>query len=160
MKFHYQNRKGGAAVEAACCLPVLLLIMTSAIEISGGLFQEYDLQVCAYELSKTALHSKSTADDVQAQAQEILPQLGFTNYQITIEVEPRTVNTNSVDPPAVTSFTIPSSGSTTAGLDQLPRGTLLRLTIVADRRSISGIGFMAKMLPTDVNADCVFVKEF
>ena len=156
----YRNRKGSAAIEAAVCLPVLAFIVVAAVEVSGGIFQNYDAQAAAFELSKLALRTSSTCDDVQAKANTILPQLGFSEYDVKIEVEPRTVNADSVDPPTVTLFNVPKTGSTTAGLEEVPRGTLLRLTVTADRPMIPGRGMMRRILADQVEADCVFVKEF
>lgn len=153
------KRNGVAAVEAACCLPILVIIIFSAIEVSGGLFQEYNLQVCAFELAKTALDDEATCEDVQALANRLLPQFEFENYTIEIATEERTVNQDSVEAPAITQFTIPQSGPTPEGLDQIPRGTLLRLSIVADRPPISGVAILSK-LRSQVDADSVFVKEY
>lgn len=158
MKTNRKRREGVAAVEAACCLPILVIIILSAIEISGGLFQEYNLQVCAFELSKTALQSEATCDEVQELAVRLLPQFGFENYSVEIEAEPRTVNQDSVEAPAVTQFDVPQSGPTTPGLHEIPRGTLLRLTIVADRPPVSGVAILSH-LRQQVDADCVFVRE-
>ncbi len=155
-----RKRNGVAAVEAAVCLPVLAVIFFGSLEVSGGIFQEYNAQATAFELSKVALNTRSTCDDVQALAAQIMPQHGFTNYSITIDVLPRTVNADSVEAPLVTTFSIPQTGDTTAGLDELPRGTLLRLTLVTDRPAIAGLGLSRSMLGNEIASDCVFVKEF
>lgn len=153
-------RRGVAAVEAAVCLPILVLIIVGAIEVSGGIFQEYNAQACAYELSKVALRSKSTCEDVQTHAAGILPQLEFTTYSIQIDVVPRTANPDSVNVPAITSFSIPQTGTAPEGLEDIPRGTLLRLTLTTNRPAIAGRGFSRAYLNNEISSDCVFVKEF
>lgn len=153
-------RRGVAAVEAAVCLPLLVLILVSAVEVSGGLFQQYDIQATAYELSKVALQRQSTSEDVQDLADQLAPQLGFNNYQITIEVTARTVNQQTVEPPTTMLFTIEQNGSATAGLESVPRGTLLTLTITADRGNTPGFGLMQNFLSPQISASCVFVKEY
>ena len=158
--YKIRNRNGAAAVEAAVCLPLLVLIFFGSVEISGGIFQEYNAQATAYELSKVALTKGKTCDDVQMLAAQIMPQQDFATYSITIDVEPRTVNADSVDVPTITTFSIPQTGSTTDGLEQLPRGTLLRLTLTVDRPEIAGIGLTRTFLSTQIVSDCVFVKEF
>ena len=155
-----RKRNGVAAVEAAVCLPLLALIFFGSLEISSGIFQEYNAQASAFEMSKVALAKFKSCDDVQALAAQVMPQHGFTNYSITIDVEPRTTNADSVELPVVTSFLIPMTGSTTAGLDELPRGTLLRLTLVSDRPAIAGLGLTRNFLSSQITSDCVFVKEF
>ena len=160
MSKHNLNRSGVAAVEAAICLPVLALIIFGAVEVSGGVFQEYNAQACAYELSKVALQSGSSCQDVQDAAASILPQLEFTNYSIQVDVIPRSANATSVETPTQTSFSIPQSGAAPAGLEDIPRGTLLRLTLTTDRPAIAGRGFTRAFLNDTINSDCVFVKEF
>ena len=141
-------------------MPLLAVIFFGSLEVTGGIFQEYNAQATAFELSKVALTKQKTCDDVQTLAAQIMPQHGFTTYSITIDVEARTVNSDSVEPPGVTTFSIPQTGSTTAGLDELPRGTLLRLTLVTDRPAIAGLGLSRSFLGSQITSDCVFVKEF
>ena len=154
------KRNGVAAVEAAVCLPLLVLIFFGSLEVSGGIFQEYNAQASAFELSKVALTKGKDCTDVQTLAAQMLPQQDFVTYSITIDVEPRTVNSDSVDTPAITIFNIPQTGTPTNGLDELPRGTLLRLTLTVDRPPIAGIGLSTKFLTNQIVSDCVFVKEF
>lgn len=157
----YKKRRDGvAAVEAALCLPMISLIMFGAIEISGGIFQEYNAQAAAFELAKVALTSQSTCDDVQDMASQIMPQLGFDTYDISIVTESRTTNSDSVAPPTITNFTIPKTGATTAGLDEVPRGTLLKLTLTATRPQTPGLPGLSDFMGTQIDAECVFVKEF
>ena len=153
-------RRGVAAVEAAVCLPILVLVMLGALEVSSGIFQEFNVQSCAYEFSKVALRSGSSCTDVQLLADELMPQFDFSTYSIQIDVIPRTVNADTVEPAQVTSFSIPQSGSAPAGLEDIPRGTLLRLTVTADRPAIAGQGFTRSFLNGEISSDCVFVKEF
>lgn len=155
-----RRRDGVAAVEAAVCLPILFVIIFGAIEVSGGIFQEYNAQACAFELSKVALESGTSCEDVQTKANALLPQLEFTNYSIEIEVVPRSVNADSVEPAVISSFSFSQSGSAPAGLEDIPRGTLLRLTLTLDRPAIAGRGFARAFLSNQIETDCVFVKEF
>ena len=146
-------RNGVAAVEAAVCLPLLAVIFVGSLEVSGGIFQEYNAQATAFELSKVALARTNTCDEVQALAAQIMPQHGFANYSITIDVEPRTANVDSVETPPTTTFSIPQTGETTTGLEELPRGTLLRLTLVADRPQIAGLGFARSFLGAQITSN-------
>ena len=154
------NRKGGAAVEAAVCLPLIVFILLASIEMCSGLFHNYNAHAATYELSKLALKRETTSDDVQSKAAILLPSLGFDDYSITIDVENRTVNTASVEPTSFTSFSVPKTGLTTAGLESVPRGTVLRLKLTVDRSSQQSFGLFQNYLNTTINTDCVFVKEF
>jgi len=159
-KTNSKLRHGAAAVEAAVCLPILVAIFLGAVEVSSGILQEYNAQACAYEMSKVALESSSTCEDVQIKAAEILPQLDFETYSIEIEVVPRTENADTVEPAAISRFSIPQSGPTPKGLEDTPRGTLLKLTLVADRPEISGPAATRIFLSDQISTNCVFVKEF
>lgn len=159
-KSNNKRRSGVAAVEAAVCLPLLVLIFFGALEVSGGIFQEYDAQAAAYELSKAALESQSSCEDVRFVADQILPQLGYSNYSISIDVLPRTVNADSVEPTTATSFSILPTGTAPVGLEDLPRGTLLKLSLTVDRPGIAGIGLSRVYMGGTIESDCVFVKEF
>lgn len=154
-----RSRTAVAAVEAAVCLPIVVVIFLGSVEFSSGIFQEYNVQAATYEISKVALRAKSTSEDVQVSANEILPALGIEQFDITIAVEPRTANVDSVESPTVSNFVIPSSGTPTGGLEELPRGTLLRLTVVAQRPQ-GGLNMFTSYLTSTIRTDCVFVKEF
>ena len=159
MKSKFQFRRGVAAVEAAICLPILAVIVFGAVEVSGGVFQEYNAQSCVYELGKTALAPQKSCNDVKVLADQMLPQWGFTKYVIDIAVIARTVNSGSVEAPAVTAFRIKEGETAPDGLEDVPRGTMLRMTLRADRPT-SVTDFYSATLGTQVSSECVFVKEF
>ncbi|MEL7496465.1 MAG: TadE/TadG family type IV pilus assembly protein [Planctomycetota bacterium] len=133
------KRSGAAAVEAAVCFPVIFLILVASIEVCGGMFQNYDAHTAAFELSKQALKRNTTTDDLQAKAAQLLPQLGFDTYDVRIDVLPRTVNTESVESTPYSTFLIPQTGVATPGLEELPRGTILRLTLTVERPSFQAV---------------------
>lgn len=155
-----QRRCGSAAVEAAVCFPVIFLIIIASIEVCGGMFQNYDAHAAAFELTKKALVRTTTSDDLQAEAATLLPQLGFDTYSVRIDVLDRTVNADSVEPTSHSTFLIPQTGVATPGFEELPRGTVLRLTLTVDRPAVPGRGMIRKYLDGEIHSDCVFVKEF
>lgn len=152
-------RRGAAVVEFAVCLPFIFLLIVGSVELSAGLFHQHTIKLTAHQCAVTAAQGVSTADDVQAVAAQIMSQRNFENYEIQIVELPRTTNFDSVEPNAVAEFEVPSSGTTTAGLDEVPRGTILRLTLTAERPSIAGLGFTRKFLQPSIAAECTFVKE-
>lgn len=151
------SRFGTAAAETAVVLPLVVLVMLGSVEVCGGVHQHYRARGALHECAKFAAKGETTSAQLQTRAQTLLSGIDFFNYTMQIDVVPRTVNVNSVAAPSVTAFTIPSGGGATPGLEAIPRGTVLRMSITADRPSI-GAGLTRYMGPT-VQADCVFVKE-
>ena len=142
------------------CLPLIVFVLLASVDICTVVFQDYDVHAAAFEVSKVALQRTATCEDVQLLASEILPQIGFDDYSIQIDVEDRTVNTFNVVPTSISGFSIPQSGATPTGLDEIPRGTVLRLTLIAKRPASSIQGIFRTYIGNDARADCVFVKEF
>jgi Flp pilus assembly protein TadG len=153
-----QKRRATAAVETAVCLPVVVLVMFGSIELSAGIFQQHRIRGTLHECAKVAAKGENTGTDVRDAAQMMLSQMGINQFDIQIDVVTRTVNTGSVATPTVTSFSIPSSGTPTPGLDQVPRGTILRMVLTAPRPDVAGVG-VARYLNSSVTGECVFVKE-
>jgi len=140
-------------------MPVLAVIIFGAIEISRGIFHEYNAQSCVYELGKTALSPKKSCADVKTLADSLLPQWGFTNYHIDIDVIARSVNASSVESPTISNFDIVEGSTPPAGLEDVPRGSLMQKTLTADRPT-SVTSFYRALLGNQVTTECVFVKEF
>lgn len=156
----HKRRAGGAAIEAAVCLPLIVFILLASIEMCNGLFESYNAHAATFELSKLALERSTTCDQVQAKANQILPALGFEDYEIVIDVEERDVNEDSVEETSFSSFSIPQTGPTSSGLELVPRGTILRLRLKVDRMSQTSRGLFHYYLNPTIETDCVFVKEF
>lgn len=153
------SRRGAAVTEMAICLPFVFLLTAGAIELSAGLYHQMTFRSAVHECASRACDGDATADDVQSVAQQIMSQLGVTNYAIVIDEVPRTVNVDSVEPAMVTHFDIPAMGATTAGLEELPRGTVLRLRLTGDRPPTPGLRVVTQYLDSQVSAQCFFVKE-
>lgn len=151
-----QNRRGAALVEAAVCLPLMLLLILGSIELCQGVYQQHAVRATAHECARVAASGEKDGLDVQHIANEVLLQRGLDNFDIDIDVTPRTVNVGSVPPAAVTHFDILPGGVPTSGLANLPRGTLLRLKMTVTRpNSISFIG----LLDSTIHSQVYFIKE-
>lgn len=151
------KRQGTAATETAVVLPLVVLVMLGSVEICGGIHQQYRAQGVLHQCAKFAAKGETTSAALQARADSLMQSMDFNTYTIQMDVVPRTANVNSVETPTVTSFTFDSSGFATPGLDEVPRGTLLRMSVTADRPSI-GAG-MTRYMGATIQADFVFVKE-
>ncbi len=79
-----QRRRGIAITELAVCLPVLLLISISVIELATLIFAKQALTIAAYEGAHRAVQPAATAADATAAAQAILDQRRITGAQITV----------------------------------------------------------------------------
>lgn len=78
------TRSGVAAVEAALCIPLILILMLGTLEITSGLYLRESLSVCSFEACRTGTRRRSTAADVQARATEVLADRGVTGATVTI----------------------------------------------------------------------------
>lgn len=81
------RRRGAAVAELAICLPVLLLISISLIELSSMIFVKQALAVAAYEAAHRGVQPAATSADAIATAQEILRQRRVTDAQIQVSEE-------------------------------------------------------------------------
>lgn len=149
-------RNGAAVVELAICLPFVFLLTAGAIELSAGLHQQMYVRSAVHQCANHACNGPTTSNQIRTVAQQIMSTIEVTSFTITIDVIPRTVNASSVEPPTVTHFLIPSTGAATAGLDEVPRGTILRLRLVAPRPPTVGL---TNFLNSQISAECFFVKE-
>ncbi len=152
-------RKGAAVVEMAICLPFVFLLTAGAIELSTGLHHQMTVRAAVHECASAACNGPTTSDDVQAVAQPIMTAMGVGSYGITIDVVSRTLSDPSVLPAPIQHFDIPATGNTTPGLEEVPRGNLLRLRLIAVRPPIAGLSPLTQYLGNQVTAECVFVKE-
>ena len=159
-KRHFDRRTGTAAVEAAACFPLIVMLVLGSIELSSGYFHQHTLRATAHECAKLTAREGTTTAEVQTLATQLLGQRDMgVGYTINIDAVTRTVNGASVDPPTgPTSFTFTDSGSPPVGLEDVPRGTLLRIRVNAIRPSIAGVGVVRYLSP-NMSAECFFVKE-
>lgn len=79
-----ERRRGIAITELAVCLPVLLLISISVIELATLIFAKQAITIAAYEGAHRAVQPAATAADANAAAQAILNQRRITGAQITV----------------------------------------------------------------------------
>jgi Flp pilus assembly protein TadG len=154
-----QKRRGAAVAEMAICLPFVILMVVGSIELSSGLFHQMVFRTAVHECATRAADGTTDAVEVQTVAQQILSQHGITDFTITIDEVTRTVNSGTVESNPISHFDIPATGTPTAGLETVPRGTLLKLRLSAPRPPATGLGVISKYLDSQIAAECVFVKE-
>jgi Flp pilus assembly protein TadG len=104
------NRLGAATVETAVCLPFLLIMVFSSVELSGAVFLKHSVNLAAYEGARTATRTGDNAANAAQRVEEILLSRRVTSY------------TYSCNPPVTAST---------------PRGTPIEVTVTAPAGSLS-----------------------
>ena len=78
-------RKGASSVEAAFCIPVLLLLMLGTLEICSGIFLRESLKIATYEGARSGVRRGGTPEMVRATVEEVLTARGVQGGQVTVE---------------------------------------------------------------------------
>ena len=160
-------RLGVAAVEAAVCLPMVLVLVLGSVELSHGIFQQHVVRSAVHETTKIALRGNATVEDCQRVCSAVIEQRGFEpEFSATLEIVPRgtpetNVNVDSIpadrdDVAANFPLTFTDENAPDTRID-LPRGFILRLTVTTPRPDIA-LQLTPSVLPTEVVATAVFVK--
>ncbi len=126
------RRRGVAVVEAALCLPIIVLLMLGTLEVCAAFHLRESLTVAAYEGARTGVKRRATAEDARARVMDILAARNVTDAQIEI---------------------IPDDFSTLDALDPIT------IRVTANTQGNAALVFDA-MVDVDVSADVVMVREF
>jgi hypothetical protein len=59
------GREGGAAVEAAICFPLIVLIMMGTLEACAGIYLKESITICAFEGARVGVRRRGTAEEVR-----------------------------------------------------------------------------------------------
>lgn len=76
------KRSGAATVEAAVCLPLLILLVFGSIESSNGIFLKQSLTMAAYEAAKAATAPRGTQEAATARCEEVMAVRDVDDFQI------------------------------------------------------------------------------
>ncbi|MCA8998185.1 MAG: pilus assembly protein [Planctomycetaceae bacterium] len=79
-----RERLGGATVEFALCLPLMIMLVFGSMEASNALFLRQGLSIAAYEAAQVATQSGMAAAAAEARAQEVLDARNIAGYAVTI----------------------------------------------------------------------------
>ncbi|MFT7643303.1 MAG: hypothetical protein ACI9G1_005068 [Pirellulaceae bacterium] len=109
-----RTRLGAAVVELAICLPIVMLIVASTLEISSLIFVYQSLQAAAHECSRVAAKREGTIELVQSRLDEILSQRGVSDGVVTVFPD-------DLDRPRGTRYTITVTAPFTANSFIPPR---------------------------------------
>lgn len=104
------GRSGAATVETAVCLPFLVVMVFSSIELSSAVFLKHSVNLAAYEGVRTATKPGDNAASAATRVQQILQSRRVTSFTYSCV-------------PTVTAST--------------PRGTPVEVTVTAPAGSLS-----------------------
>lgn len=90
---HKTERKGAATVEAAVCLPLLILLVFGAVESSNGIYLKQSLTIAAYEAAKIATAPRGTQAEATTRCGEVLAVRDVDSFQISFSPQNLDENT-------------------------------------------------------------------
>lgn len=117
------TRRGGAAVEAAFCFPLIILLMMGTLEVCAGIYLKESVTICAFEGIRVGVHRRATADDVIARVEQALADRQVTipsdDASLGITVIPSNFSSlNALDPITV-QIVAPTAGNSLYIFDSL-----------------------------------------
>lgn len=71
-------RRGAAAVEAAICIPIIIVMMMGTLEVCAGIYLKESISICCFEGCRLGTRRRATREMVQARVEEVLAQRGVT----------------------------------------------------------------------------------
>ncbi|MEM9940269.1 MAG: TadE family protein [Planctomycetota bacterium] len=83
-----KSRQGGAAVEAAMIIPVVIIMMMGTLEICSGIYLKETLAIAAFEGCRVGVRRRSTNEMVRNRVEDVLNERGITFDPSDIEIEP------------------------------------------------------------------------
>ena len=117
---HRRSRRGAAAVEAAMCIPVIIILMFGTLEISAGYYLKESLSIAAYEGARTGAKRRATKAQVIARVNDILSarnvDLGESG---SIVVSPDDLSSLSALDPLTVTVKAPSAGNSAIIFDSV-----------------------------------------
>jgi len=119
------NRRGAAVVEAAFCIPLIIILMFATLEISAGYYLKESLTIAAYEGARTGAKRRATRAQVIQRVQDILDarnvSLGDSG---TIQVTPSSLESMQTLQPLTVTVTAPSAGNSAFVFNALANRTI------------------------------------
>lgn len=79
------ERSGVACIEAACLLPVILLVVLGSVEVTNKIFLKQSLATAAYEACRTAIESNAKNNLAESAGMEILNARGVKSATIIFD---------------------------------------------------------------------------
>jgi Flp pilus assembly protein TadG len=87
---------GSVAVEVACCLPILILILFGCYEFSHVNMVIHATESAAYEGTRTAIIPGATSAEVESSVHAVLNSVGIKEFSLTVTPPPSTTQSETV----------------------------------------------------------------
>ena len=84
MKRKFTNRKAVAAVEAAVCLPVLLVVWFGSFELSRMLSLKQQVQLLASNAAHEVIVGVDTFEEIETEVEALATSLGIDGADVTV----------------------------------------------------------------------------
>jgi Flp pilus assembly protein TadG len=98
-RLHRDSRSGIATIEAAFCIPVIIILMFGTLEICSGYYLKESLEIAAYEGARFGARQNTTPEDVREYVTDILADRNVTVTDADITITPATFgNQRVLDP--------------------------------------------------------------
>lgn len=101
-------RRGTATVEAAVCLPVVLLLLFGSMEAANAVFLKQTATVAAYEGAATGSHADSTSASVRERCRTVLEARNISQFRVDV-YPPSLSEQTPTGTPVYIRVTIPAS---------------------------------------------------
>jgi len=121
------ERRGGAVVETAFCIPVVIILMMGTLEVCSGIYLYESCKVAGFEGVRLGIRRSGTAEEVLYRTNEVLAARGVKipnggGYGVTIEPN-NFSNLNALDPITVT-VSVPTQGNSIFLFDTFANRTI------------------------------------
>ena len=90
------SRSGAAAVEFACCLPVLLAFIFGILEFSRGTQLLQSARLAAFEGARAGISLDAQTSDVTTAVNRVMSAVSISHYTTTITPNPLTYTATSI----------------------------------------------------------------
>jgi len=128
---HQRSRGGAAAVEAALCIPLIILLMFGTLEISAGYYLQESVTIAAYEGARQGARRRGTSEQVISRVEEILEARNVQLGSGTITVTPTDLTTLDAVQPLTVTVQVQSAGNGALFFDTMANRTITGSVTIA-----------------------------
>jgi Flp pilus assembly protein TadG len=140
MRKRRSRRRGGAVVEAALTLPLVLLLVSASVELSTAIYLKESLTIAAYEGARIAITRKADNEDVVDRIEQVFTERGISTGGVSISslvsISPAADTADILDPITIT------------------------VSAPTERNCVVPLGWLQIIAPEELSASVVMRKEF